>query len=303
MSLFFNTENLEDRLNLPIRMSDVKSIKPIYADPEKYGDFIKDEFGVIWSTNKIDRGAPIGPCLRESTLASYRFPNPAEEYRFEDLLDWCTDNTDHFTMICIGDLWERATFMRGMTDLLIDTKINFQFAKNLLNKIADYILQTMEILFDRFVFDAVALSDDYGSQQGMLMAPTVWRELIKPCLSKIFALAKKNDSYIFLHSCGNIKQIIPDLIDIGLDILHPIQPEAMDPFTLKKEYGRDLTFCGGIGTQRLLPYGSADEIHEQIERLKDVMGRGGGYILEPGITIQADVPLKNIITMIEAVLS
>ena len=89
------------------------------------------------------------------------------------------------------------------------------------------------------------------------------------------------------------------MIDVGLDILHPIQPEAMNISQLKKEFGHDLTFCGGLGTQKLLPYGTCQQIREEIVKLKYQIGRNGGYILEPGITIQADVPLKNLLAMIE----
>ena len=193
--------------------------------------------------------------------------------------------------------------MRGMKNLLLDTAVHINFVEVLLKKITDYIMQTMRVLFEHFTFDGIALSDDYGSQKNMLMSPATWRHLVKPCLSDIFELAKENSRYIFLHSCGNIEPIIPDLIDIGLDILHPVQPEAMDPFEIKKKYGDDLTFCGGIGTQRLLPYGTTDEIRKQIRELKDIMGRGAGYIIEPGITIQADVPLANVIAMIDEVVA
>jgi uroporphyrinogen decarboxylase len=89
------------------------------------------------------------------------------------------------------------------------------------------------------------------------------------------------------------------MIDMGLDILHPIQPEAMDILELKREYGKELTFCGGLGTQELLPRGSPEQVRDEVKRLKREMGKGGGYILEPGITVQADVPLKNIVAMIE----
>jgi uroporphyrinogen decarboxylase len=158
----------------------------------------------------------------------------------------------------------------------------------------------MSILSDRFTFDAVGLSDDYGSQHGLLMSPEAWKRFIEPCLVRIFSSAKELDYGIFLHSCGNISSVVGRLIDIGLDILHPIQPEAMDIITLKKEYGNDITFCGGISTQKLLPLATPDEIREVVRKTKKVMGKGGGYICDAGINILADVPLENIIAFIEA---
>jgi uroporphyrinogen decarboxylase len=157
----------------------------------------------------------------------------------------------------------------------------------------------MEVLFSFCRFDGVMLSDDYGTQRGMLLSPGQWRKFVRSLLTEIYALAKKHGRTVFYHSCGNVFSIIGDLIDIGLDILHPIQPEAMDVFQLKREFGRHLMLCGGIRTQDLLPRGTPAQIRGEIRRLKEVMGKGGGYILEPGITLQADVPKKNLIALIE----
>ena len=121
----------------------------------------------------------------------------------------------------------------------------------------------------------------------------------KPNLKEIYELAKDNGRYVFHHSCGQFDPIIPDLIEIGLDILHPIQPAAIDIYKLKREFGKDLTFCGGVNTQQLLPKSTPQEIRDEVKRLKEKMGVGGGYILEPGITIQADVPLANMLALID----
>lgn len=296
---YYGTADIEEKLVFPIRMCAPNTIKPLYAHPQKFGSTIKDEFGVLWSTSEIDRGSPIGPCLHEPDLSNYSFPDPSEEYRFEGLVRWCKEKREHYTILWVGDLWERATFMRGMENILMDVAVNPGFVEALLRGITDYIIETMVILFNKCEFDGIAISDDYGGQHGMLISPEDWRELIKPCLADIYSFAKKNGRSTFHHSCGNIRPVISDMIDIGLDILHPIQPEAMDIYELKREYGRDLTFCGGLGTQRLLPYGSLAQIRDEVKKLKEQMGRGGGYILEPGITIQADVPLENIVAMIE----
>ena len=292
-------EDLEECLSLPLRMTGLKSIKPLYADPDEYGDTITDEFGVVWSTNKIDRGAPIGPCLLEPDLSQYDFPNPAEAYRFDGMGAWCAKQEGHYRVIWVGDLWERATFMRGMEHLLTDVALSPKFVEALLRGLTDRILETMRILLDQYAFEAIAVSDDYGTQKGMILSPRDWRRLIRPGLSAIYDLAKKYGRTVFHHSCGNIVPIIGDMIDMGLDILHPIQPEAMDVLSLKKEFGKHLTFCGGIPTQTLLVSARADQVRSEVRRLKREMARDGGYILEPGITIQADVPIHNLIAMID----
>ncbi len=295
----YGTGDVEAALAMPIRIGGAKSVKPLYARPAEFGPRVTDEFGVTWSTSDIDRGSPVGPCLPEPDLSQYRFPDPSAAYRFEHLADWTAANAGHYTFLVIGDLWERATFMRGTEAILLDLTLHPRFVEELLRGLADYIVRTMEILFARFTFDGVMLSDDYGTQRGMLLSPAHWRRFVRPRLAEIYHLAKKHGRTILHHSCGHIVPIIGDLIDIGLDVLHPIQPEAMDILDLKRRFGARLTFCGGLGTQDLLPRGTPQQVRDEVRRLKEVMGQGGGYILEPGITLQADVPLANLLAMIE----
>lgn len=295
----YGVEDIYKFLDFPIRDNGSISIKPLFASPSQYGETIADEFGVVWTTNNIDRGSPIGPSVKESNLSNYKWPGPTEEYRFEGLSDWAAANAEHFTMLWVGDFWERATFMRGMEEMLLDVALHPEFVSELLKGIKNYIVETMRILFERFEFDAVAISDDYGTQNGMIMGPDSWRKLVKSGLKEIYELAKDNGRYVFHHSCGQFYPIIPDLIEIALDILHPIQPEAMDIYKLKREFGKDLTLCGGVNTQQLLPKAAPQEIRDEVKLLKEKMGADGGYILEPGITIQADVPLENILALID----
>ena len=295
---FYKSKEIEEILKLPIRWNSVKTVKPLYASPETYGSQLKDEFGVIWVLSKNDRGTPM-PCLSEPNLLNYNFPDPSSEYRFEDMGQWCKKNSHIFRLIIVGDLWERATFLRGMENILIDLKFNKEFVLNLLRKLTDYILETMEIIAGRFECEVFGLSDDYGWQNSLIISPEDWRKFIKPFLKEIVELAKKKNKITLLHSCGHIVPIVKDFIEIGVDILHPIQPEANNIFMLKKEYGKYITLNGGLSTQRLLSAGTPEMIKEEIKRLKNIMGNGGGYILEPGITIQGDVPLENLISMIE----
>ena len=108
------------------------------------------------------------------------------------------------------------------------------------------------------------------------MSPRDWQHFIRPRLKRIFEEARSLGLKTMLHSCGNIRKIIPDLIETGLDILHPIQPEAMDIFELKRTFGADLTFQGGVRTQDLLPYGSPEEVRREVRRTVDGMVKGGG---------------------------
>lgn len=241
----------------------------------------------------------MGPCLAEAELKGYRWPEAKAGYRFEDLGAWCEKNRGRYRIIWVGDLWERAMFMRGMEEILMDVALRPGFVEELLEGIARHIIEGMEVLWGRFEFEGVAVSDDYGTQKALVMSPGDWRRLIKPRLAKVYAAAKKRGKSVFHHSCGHVEPIVGEMIDIGLDILHPIQPEANDIERLKREYGRDVTLCGGIRTQDLMWRGTPEEIRGEIRRLRKVMGKGGGYILEPGITLQGDVPTENLVAMAE----
>jgi uroporphyrinogen decarboxylase len=299
MEEYYGSDDIENILSLPIRWGGTNTTKPLYADRETYGEKAKDEFGVTWSVSDMDRGAPISPGITKPDLSGYDFPDPDLDYRFEDIDTWCDDNKEHFRLLWIGELWERATFIRSMEELLLDLAVNKKFVYELLEGITDYLIRTMKILMERYDFEAFSLSDDYGTQNALQMSPKDWKKFIKPFLKEIFGLARENKKIMMVHTCGDVSEVIGDMIDIGLDILHPIQPETMDIFKLKAEFGKDLTFQGGLGTQNLLLCATPDQVREEVKILKDKMGKGGGYILEPGITIQGDIPLDNILAMIE----
>jgi uroporphyrinogen decarboxylase len=290
---------IEEVLDFPFRIKGPASEKPLYADSAQFGATVQDEFGVVWSTNDIDRGSPIGPCLMGPDLSDYTFPDPTAPQRFEGLADWCEQNRTHYRILGVGDLWERATFMRGMEALLGDVLLSTTFVEDLLRGLTDYILHTVEVLLERCDFEAIGLSDDYGTQRSLLISPDAWRKLVRPRLAEIYSLAKLNGRAVFHHTCGNVCEILGDMIDIGLDFLHPIQPEAMDIYRLKREFGRYVTLWGGIRTQDLLPKGTPEEVRAEVRRAKWEMGEEGGYILEPGIIIQADVPVENMVALID----
>jgi len=296
---YFGTDDLHSALGLYIFMVSPKG-KPLYASPNEYGPTITDEFGVVWTTSDIDRGSPIGNPLKEPNLKNYSFPDPHNPSRYEGIKEKIEKHKNLFIVGVIGDLWERAAFLRGQQNLFMDVYLNQSFLEELLERLTEYNSVTMDYLV-KFGIDAIFLSDDYGTQKDLMISPEHWRKFIKPRLKNLFEKAKSYGVKCMLHSDGNIEKIIPDLIEIGLDILHPIQPEVMDIFKLKREYGKYLTFEGGINTQNLLPYGSPEEVAKEVEKTIKIMSKGGGYILEPGINIQADVPLENILALVETV--
>ena len=258
---------------------------------------VEDEYGVVWQTLPENRGYPVTHPLQKPDLSNYKFPEPEAPGRFAGVEDKISQHKDKFVVAWCGDLFERAHFLRGLDTILIDFYEHPKFVCDVLDGILNFILGLIEQL-SSFQIDGIFLSDDYGHQGGLLMSPALWREFIKPRLRVIIQSIKNRGLYAFLHSCGNVSDIIPDLIEIGLDVLHPIQPEAMDIETLKREYGGQLTFYGGISTQRTMVESSPGEVKQEVQETIEKMARQGGYILGPGITLQHDVPRENILAFL-----
>ena len=199
-------------------------------------------------------------------------------------------------------IFELAWEMVGMERLMTDFYTNPGFVERLFEIITDLRI-TMARRFVEADVDILRLGDDVGTQKGMMISPEIWRKFLKPCLLKIIKESKKirPDIPILYHSDGDIRDIIPELIDIGVTILNPIQPECMNPLELKKKYGNKLTLMGTIGTQSTLPLGTVDEVKKNVESMCYEIGKDGGFIIMPTHSINRDVPWENIVTFYEAV--
>jgi uroporphyrinogen decarboxylase len=200
-------------------------------------------------------------------------------------------------------LFEMLCRVRGMEQTITDLAADRPLAEHLLARAAAFALALSREACNRFPLDMLWTGDDIGGQQGMIMSPRTWRELIKPHLARIFAVGKAHGLWVAYHACGAIRPIIPDLIEMGLDILNPIQCNCpgMDAGDLKREYGAHLTFMGGVDTQELLPHGTAAQVRSATERLLQVMtADGGGYILAASHTIPPETPLENILALYAA---
>lgn len=146
--------------------------------------------------------------------------------------------------------------------------------------------------------DGVLLGSDWGSQKSLLMSPAIWRERIKPGELKEYALIKEAGKDVWIHSCGNVEAIMPDLVEMGVDVLNPLQPECMDILNIKSRFGDKLAFWGGISTQRTLPNGTPDEVRAVTRQTILEMSRGGGYIAAPSQNLQDDVPVENMLALL-----
>jgi uroporphyrinogen decarboxylase len=263
----------------------------------------RDVFGVLWDrTRDKDIGIVKGQILKEPSLKNYIFPNPADNRFFCDMQSTIDKFSDRFRLYCIGfSLYERAWTLRGMENLLMDFCENPEFVDDLLNKIADYnIAQIHQAL--KYDIDAVYLGDDWGQQQGLQMGYKHWRRFIYPVLKRMYAEIRKAGKYVFIHSCGDVDELFDDLIGIGLNCFNPFQPEVMDVKALLKRYKGSLSFYGGLSTQQTLPYGNTNDVRLETRHLIEA-GAKGNYIFSSAHAIEGDVPLNNILAMLDEVMS
>jgi uroporphyrinogen decarboxylase len=266
------------------------------------GSLTTDAFGSVW---RVDR-RPFHletPALLEPSLHGYRFPDPQQCFPpdwKQDVARAAASSGGHFTVIGFGfGLFERTWTLRGFEGALADVAGDPAFYQELVEAVAEHQMAVMEPLLETPA-DGVMFSDDWGYQRGVIIGPERWRRFIKPQLARMYARVHAAGKLALSHCCGNVAEIVPDLIEIGLDVLESVQPEAMDPYELKRRHGRDITFWGGLGSQGLLPFGTPEQIRAEVARLKREMGQGGGYILGPAKSLQPETPTANAAACVEA---
>ncbi len=203
--------------------------------------------------------------------------------------------------------FERAHAMQGLDRFLENMLLEPDFARALLWKIEGLCKTLMGHFLDEAgeTLDIVKIGDDLGAQESLMISPASYRDLLKPVHADLIAFIKsKTKAKILFHSDGDIFDLVPDLVEIGVDILNPIQSGAgrmSDLALLKKTYGKQLAFCGAIDTQRVLPYGSPDEVRAEVRRVMGLLGEGGGYMVSAVHTIMDQVPPANVLAMCDAV--
>ena len=260
----------------------------------------RDAFGAVWELKpNEDIGTVISNPLKEPTLKGYEFPDPEKVMELEGVTSFLETNNDKFLIGAIGfSLYERAWILRGIEPVLFDFLENPIFIEELFDRIFVFNLVISKRLC-RFPVNAFHFGDDWGQQHGLIIDPEMWRSVFKKRLKKLYDAVHDAGVPVSIHSCGDITDIIPDLIEIGVNMITPLQAEALDFNFLKREYGKYLTFWGGVSTQRTMPYGTPDEVRTEIRKLKRILGKDGGYILAPSHELQGDVPLENMLAFIE----
>lgn len=265
------------------------------------GDEIwEDEFGVAWNRS-IDKdiGVPCRNLIDPDNLQDFSWPDPQDPTRYNFIEKAIPKRKETAILVSLGfTLFERAWTLVGMEELLVYMLTNKPFVHELMDKILEYNLGIIERSCQMDI-DIFRFGDDWGHQHGLIMGMDLWREFIKPRVKQMFDLVRSQGKMVMIHCCGKVDELFDDLVECGLDIFNPFQPEVMETSVMKERYGDRLCFYGGISTQRTLPYGSVNQVKDEVRRLIDTVGQNGGYIASPAHDIPTDAKAENIAAMID----
>jgi uroporphyrinogen decarboxylase len=282
-----------------------RRVDPKFVGPREGGKVIS-----LWGTDEeagtYSESVGRRPLLQANDVGeieSYRWPK-ADWFDCSQIKEEC-ERFEPYAIL--GGAWSpifcTACDLFGMETFLKNMYLKPEVVHAALDRITDFYYELSEIVFESAEgrIDIFFIGDDYGCQTGLLMSLPLWREFFKPRLARLYGLGKRHGCTIMQHSCGSIRSIIPELIEIGMDVLDPIQVRAagMDPRELKTAFGSNIAFHGAVDTQRTLPYGRPEEVRQEVRSLIDTLGDGGGYILSGSQDLLPDIPVRNVLAMYE----
>ncbi len=302
-----NVYDLEIELDEDILLTSVGWANSYYS-----GDDYTDEWGVGWRSTEY--ATPFGtgcyteisghPLADEKALGSYKAPDPERPELYADSARLLELHGAEYWIVgaTVTTIFEAAWALRGLETLLMDMVTDTELADAILDIPFLYHLAAAKRLAKMGV-DMIWTGDDVGTQKGMLMSPETWRRFLKPRMARFISEVKaiKPDIKIAYHSDGNIEEILPELVEIGLDVLNPVQPACMDPAKLKRLYGDRLCFWGSMDEQHTLPFGSPDDVRREVRLRLETLGARGGLIIGPTHHVQLDTPLENFDAMVDEI--
>ncbi|MBI2298853.1 MAG: hypothetical protein HYU66_07880 [Armatimonadetes bacterium] len=265
--------------------------------------FYRDAFGVVWNrTVDKDIGIVAHYQLTEPDCDGLPLPDVHDPDLYAHLGTFVEDHPEEFRQANIGfSLFERAWTLRGMDKLLMDMVLHPEFVEELLDRICDWNVACVHHLAQHNL-DCIAFGDDWGQQHGLIMGPAHWRHFLKPRLKRMYDAVHEHGMYVWIHSCGDVSELLGELADIGVNCFNPFQPEVLNVAKVKEDHGHRLAFHGGISLQRTLSRGTPDDVRREVRERIQVVGRDGGYVLAPCHAVTADVPAENIHAMLDETL-
>ncbi len=303
-----NTYEIERALDQDLLLTSVGWANSYYQQNEAY----TDEWGIGWRPVEYHTRFGNGhytevetyPLADDQEIESYCVPDPARPELFTEAERLVRDFKNEYWIVgvAVTTIFETAWALRGLDRLLMDFVLNPDLAERILDIPFQYHLEVAKKLV-RLGVDMIWTGDDMGSQSALIISPEMWRKFFKPRMRIFFSELRKinRDVKIAYHSDGKIEALIPDLIEIGLDVLNPVQPACMDPAEIKREYGKDLCFWGTIDEQHTLPFGTPEEVRSEVLTRLRTTGRNGGLILGPTHHVQMDTPIENFWAMVNTI--
>ncbi len=307
-----NTYELERALDEDMLLTSVGWVNGYYAPGYQEVDSYTDEWGVVWKcveySTRFGKGKytePFGhPLADDAAVASYRPPDPDRPDLYSEVERVIREYKDEYWIVGVTPttIFESAWALRGYDRLMMDLLQN----PDLANRVLDFTYNYHYIVTQKLVqlgVDMVWLGDDVGAQNRMLMSPATWRRYFKPRMANLIAALKQINPQVKIayHSDGVIYPIIAELVEIGIDVLNPIQPAAVNPAKVKKDFGDRLCFWGSIDLQQTLPYGTPADVAAEVRTRLETIGANGGLIIGPTHNIQLDTPLENLWAMVRAI--
>ncbi len=304
-----NTYELERSLGQDMLLTSVGWANSYYLDDKPY----VDEWGIGWQIHPYN--TPFGrghyteidsnPLADEAAISSYNPPDPHRPELYTDAEEMIHNfKADYWIVgVVATTIFETAWALRGLEQMLLDMVVAPELANEILDIPYQYHLTAAKKLVELGV-DMIWAGDDVGAQHKMMISPRMWRKFLKPRMADFIAelRAINPDVKIAYHSDGNVEPIIPELIEIGLDILNPIQPVSMDPAKIKAQYGNQLSFWGTLDEQQTLPFGTPEDVAAEVKQRLETVGHNGGLILAPTHHVQLDTPLENFWAMVNTIL-
>jgi uroporphyrinogen decarboxylase len=303
-----NTFDLERALGIDMLLTGVGWANNYYQADHDY----VDEWGVGWRVVPYQTRFGTGhfteivghPLADDKAVLTYRPPDPERESLYADAAQTLADYGGEYFIAgaAVTTIFETAWALRGLDRLLLDLVEQPDLADAILDIPYRYHLAAAKRLVSMGV-DMIWTGDDVGAQTAMMISPRMWRRFFKPRMAEFFSELKRINPAVKIayHSDGSILPIIPELIEIGLDVLNPIQPASMDPVFLKREYGKRLAFWGTIDEQHTLPFGTPADVRREVRERIASVGCGGGLLIGPTHHVQLDTPLENFHAMIDAI--
>ena len=284
----------------PIDFSKYHKDLPDHAHIDEWG--VAHEPGSVAHFEKMI--SPMRNFETPEEVRNFPLPDVLEDYRWEGIEKEVAaiKNKGLAAVYFAIQVFEPAWYLRGMDNLLMDMAVDEDMAKACLDRMTEVKAKMCERIA-RAGYDVIIYGDDVGTQHGMMMHPDLWRKWLKPTMETVIKAAKdiNPDLIAVYHSDGIIYDIIPDLIEIGVDVLNPIQPECMDPVKIKELYGDRLSFWGTIGTQSTMPFGTPEEVEKTVRHMIETVGNGGGFLVAPTHLLEPEVSWENIEAFVNTV--